>query len=247
MEIGGEVEDGGEVVLVIDGVLVTGDGEVRLNLEDDLDEEVERCRGDEGVGHHHLVPPSVRIFPDTDGDGWLGDRLSLVNHENGVDGFTDHVRTTLCRHLGTRVGSAEFCAAGAALAGGSSTEEEGGEPLGDLGPGTENREEDAEQGEEVPDDEFEGDVEAVEGRASAEDADGGGGGGVGGGGEDGDVGADEELGEGGEEGGDDEDQEEEAALLETRQPGGGAFDMEHSNQDDYQVGGQACGGRGVIN
>ena len=52
---------------------------------------------------------------------------------------------------------------------------------------------------------------------------------------------------GGEEGGDDEDQEEEAALLETRQPGGGAFDVEHSNQDDYQVGGQACGGRAVIN
>ena len=105
------------------------------------------------------------------------------------------------------------------------------DPLGHHSPGSQQAEEDEGGGQDVPQDQLEGDVESVGGRVGGQDTDGALAGHHHGA-------ADGELWEGGEEGEEDQGEEEEATLLEPGQHPGGSLHQQQADQADDHVVGQ---------
>ena len=130
--------------------------------------------------------------------------------------------------------SGEDSARGAALTDCGGYHQYQGDPLGHHSAGSQQAEEDEGGGQDVSEDQLEGNVQSVGGGVGGVDAHRRGPGHHGA--------ADGELGQGGEEREKEEGEEEEATLLQPGQHARGSLDQQQADQADYQVVGEALTG-----
>ena len=132
----------------------------------------------EGDGQQLLVRPPDWIL-DQSRDATVGMVLAVAIAVTILLQDTDHVSGLRVAedvwpgpgHLGTLVRSGEDGAGGTTLAHGGRSHEDEGDTLGHHGPGSEDAEQDEDGGQDVSEDQLEGDIEGVGGTAGGQDAD----------------------------------------------------------------------------